>query len=379
MVEKVLTAGTVRGKESCLRRRMREEMQMVRGTSGKTGGRRQAGSGREAAMQKEKRHRKMRNPLGKRVRRELTGEWAKYLVIALFLIGMIGAVSGMYVANGSMLKAADESVEKYRLEDGHFELKEKAEPELIRAIESGEKADLLSYYKKKAHDKVDEKLDEEFDAKFGQSAKDSGAYQEAYDKARDEAYQKADEEVEKKYAEAEDKYDLNDKDFQARPVTVYENFYKETTEVRDAAKEETSNAGDPAGSAQKEAAGASGAAAQENDNDAETGGKIRVYPVRRDIDLACIMDGALPSSENEIAIDRMHADNAGLKVGDRIAVGGEDYTISGLVANVDYSTLFEKNTDMMFDAIGFDVGLLTQSGFERLRVREYGNLSVNSI
>ena len=383
-------------------------------------------------MRNEYKHRKMPNPLRKRVFRELKAEWAKYLVIALFMIGMIGAVSGMYVANGSMLKAADESVEKYRLEDGHFELEKKADPELLRAIESGEKADLLSYYKEKAHAKVDEKLAEEFEAKFQesaektvrekvteaiteevhqaavayglsaemeksqldaalkeqlevqvskalpeavQSAKDSGAYQEAYDKARDEAYQKADEEVEKKYAEAEDKYDLNDKDFQARPVTVYENFYKETTEVRNAAEEETANAGDPAGSAQKEAAGMSGAAKQENDNDAETAGKIRVYPVRRDIDLACIMDGALPSSENEIAIDRMHADNAGLKVGDRIAVGGEDYTISGLVANVDYSTLFEKNTDMMFDAIGFDVGLLTQSGFERLRVPVYYNYS----
>ena len=110
-------------------------------------------------MSKERKNRKMPNPLRKRVFRELVGEWAKYLVIALFLIGTIGAVSGMYVANGSMLKAADESVEQYRLEDGHFELKEKADPELIRAVESGEKADLLSYYKKKAHDKVDEKLE----------------------------------------------------------------------------------------------------------------------------------------------------------------------------------------------------------------------------
>ncbi len=388
--------------------------------------RQKSGSGREAAMNQDKRHRKMRNPLRKRVRRELAGEWAKYLVIALFLIGMIGAVSGMYVANGSMLKAADESVEKYRLEDGHFELKEKAEPELIRAIESGEKADLLSYYKKKAHDKVDEKLGEEFDAKFEesvektvrekvteaitdqvhqaaaayglssemeqsqldaalkdqleaqvskalpeavQSAKDSGAYQEAYDKAQEEAYEKADEEVEKKYAEAEDKYDLSDKEFQARPVTVYENFYKETTEVRSAAEEETANEGDRTDSAQKEEA------ENRKENGTEQSGKIRVYPVRKEIDLACVMDGALPASEDEIAIDRMHADNTGLKVGDRITVGKEAYTISGLVANVDYSTLFEKNTDMMFDAIGFDVGLLTQEGFERIQVPVYYNYS----
>lgn len=304
-------------------------------------------------MSKERKNRKMPNPLRKRVFRELVGEWAKYLVIALFLIGTIGAVSGMYVANGSMLKAADESVEQYRLEDGHFELKEKADPELIRAVESGEKADLLSYYKKKAHDKVDEKLEMQVSKALPeaiQSAKDSSVYQEAYNKAREEAYEKADEEVEKKYAEAEEKYDLNDQDFQARPVTVYENFYKETTEVRSAEEKET-------------------------DEDADSAGKIRVYPVRQEIDLACLMDGELPSSEKEIAIDRMHADNAGLKVGDCITVGGQEYTISGLVANVDYSTLFEKNTDMMFDSIGFDVGLLTQDGFDRLLVPVYYNYS----
>ena len=349
-------------------------------------------------MRNEYKHRKMPNPLRKRVFRELKAEWAKYLVIALFMIGMIGAVSGMYVANGSMLKAADESVEKYRLEDGHFELEKKADSELLRAIESGEKADLLSYYKEKAHDKVDEKLAEEFEAKFQESAektvrekvteaitqqvhqaavdyglsaemeksqldavlkdqlevqvskalpeairsaKDSGAYQEAYDKAREEAYDKADEEVESEYADAEEKYDLKDPNFQARPATVYENFYKEASE----------------------------------ENPTKKDGTIRVYAVRTNIDLACVMDGALPSSENEIAIDRMHADNAGLGVGDHIVVGGEDYTISGLVANVDYSTLFEKNTEMMFDSIGFDVGLLTQEGFERLLVPVYYNYS----
>ena len=298
-----------------------------------------------------------KNPLHRRVLRELTGEWTKYAVIALFLLLTIGFVSGMYVANGSMLTAAEESREKYCLEDGHFELKEKADEKLLAAIESGEKADLLGYYSQKAHNKVDEKLDGEFEDKFRESlgktlgttmpemlsmameeAKKSGAYQEAYDKAKEEAYQKADEEVEKKYEEAADSYELNDPDFEARPVTVCENFYRDTTEKRD------------------EVAG---------DTDT-TDGKIRVYPVRKNMDLACVMEGTLPENAEEIAIDRMHADNVGLKVGDHVAIGGKDYTVSGLVANADYSTLFEKNTEMMFDAIGFDVGLVTEEGFDRL-------------
>lgn len=44
----------------------------------------------------------------------------------------------MYVANDSMLTSADEGVSKYKQEDGHFELKDKADSELVTAIESGE-------------------------------------------------------------------------------------------------------------------------------------------------------------------------------------------------------------------------------------------------
>ncbi|MDE6579845.1 MAG: permease, partial [Ruminiclostridium sp.] len=89
---------------------------------------------------------KIRNPLIKRILRELRGDWHKYLVVSLFLILTIGFVSGMYVANGSMIRAAEEGAEKYKLEDGHFELSERAEEKLISAIETGEMADVKQYY-----------------------------------------------------------------------------------------------------------------------------------------------------------------------------------------------------------------------------------------
>lgn len=47
---------------------------------------------------------KIKNPLIRRIPRELTGDWKKYLVVSLFLILMIGFVSGMYVANESMMR-----------------------------------------------------------------------------------------------------------------------------------------------------------------------------------------------------------------------------------------------------------------------------------
>ena len=79
-----------------------------------------------------------------------------------------------------------------------------------------------------------------------------------------------------------------------------------------------------------------------------------------------MLDGRLPENENEIAVDRMHADNVDMKVGDTIRVDGEKFEVVGLIAYVNYSTLHEKTTDLMFDAIKFDVAMVTDEGFDRL-------------
>lgn len=53
----------------------------------------------------------MKNPLIKRLPRELKGEIGKYIVLFLFITMMIGIVSGFLVAAGSMSVAYDESFE----------------------------------------------------------------------------------------------------------------------------------------------------------------------------------------------------------------------------------------------------------------------------
>ena len=47
----------------------------------------------------------MKNPLNKRLPRELKDEIGKYLVILILLVAMISFVSGFLVADGSMLRA----------------------------------------------------------------------------------------------------------------------------------------------------------------------------------------------------------------------------------------------------------------------------------
>ncbi|MSS63489.1 ABC transporter permease [Velocimicrobium porci] len=294
-------------------------------------------------------NKKMKNPLMKRIPKELLGDWRKYLVVSLFLILTIGFVSGMYVANESMMTAADTGVSKYKLEDGHFELNKKADKKLISAIQSGKKANIKQYYLDKAKQKFEKefkkKFTKKFNAQFGAQlaqAKQTGIYQAAYDKAYDKAYQEAYDKawakvlkkINKKYADAEEKYELNAPDFKAVPVKIYETFYRNEEE--------------------------------DYNNDGTSDGTIRIYAKTDNINQACLMEGNFPSKKNEIAIDRMHADNVGIKVNDIITVGGQSYKVVGLIAYVNYSTLHEKSTDLMFDALKFDVAMVTEQGFERL-------------
>ncbi len=222
-----------------------------------------------------KKVRKGMNPLIRRIPKELIGDWKKYLVVALLLIFAIGFVSGMYIANDSMMQNLSDGYVTYKVEDGHFELTEQASEDVIKGIESGET------------------------------------------------------------------YEPIDDDFTAVPVTVYENFFKNNDE--------------------------------DHDGDGSIDGTVRVYIKTEDINLASVLEGRLPETENEIAIDRMHADNVGVEVGDSILVDGQEYEICGLIAYVNYTTLHENNTDFMFDAINFDVAMVTEEGFARLSTDTHYN------
>ncbi len=190
-----------------------------------------------------------RNPLNNRFLRDLRDDLGKYVVIALLMIFTIGFVSGFLVADGSMVRAYNESFTKYNVEDGNFRIQRRMNKAQWKSIEG------LGLY-------------------------------------------------------------------------LYELFYREF----------------------------------ELDN----GSTLRVYQNRDQVDLVCLMEGEFPEKPGEIAIDRMYADNNGLKVGDTIrvaAAGGESWQITGLVALSDYSTMFSDNNDTMFDALRFGVAVVTPEEF----------------
>ena len=104
----------------------------------------------------------MRNPLIKRIPKELISDWHKYIVIIVFMVMMIGVISGMYVGHDSMLSSVYSNRDELNLEDGSFELNEKASQELLDDISTGDMADVRAYYISKGFEEADEKVAEAF-------------------------------------------------------------------------------------------------------------------------------------------------------------------------------------------------------------------------
>ncbi|MGN1133416.1 MAG: FtsX-like permease family protein [Oscillospiraceae bacterium] len=192
----------------------------------------------------------MRSPLNKRIPREIKSEFGKYLVIFLFMTALIGIVSGFLVADESLQVSYDQSFEKYNVEDGNFELSQKADSSVVNSIEKED-------------------------------------------------------------------------------IKLYNNFYVD-----------------------------------ESTDDFES--TLRIFEERKDVNNVCLLDGSMPETDNEIALDRIYAKYNDLSIGDSFKVAGKSLKIAGIVALPDYSALFQKNTDFMFDSIKFGVGIMTDEGFKTM-------------
>lgn len=96
---------------------------------------------------------KMKNPLNRRLPRELKSEFGKYLVIFLFFIMVISLVSGFLVADTSLHTAYLDAFDKYNIEDGNFAYAEEASDDAIAAIEKDGKVKVYAnFYKEESTD-----------------------------------------------------------------------------------------------------------------------------------------------------------------------------------------------------------------------------------
>ena len=93
----------------------------------------------------------MRNPLIKRLPRELKGDIGKYLVIFLFMTMLISLVSGFLVADNSVYDAYEKGFEKYNVEYADFVTADEMSDETIKELENDNKVRIYDqrYYKLK--------------------------------------------------------------------------------------------------------------------------------------------------------------------------------------------------------------------------------------
>ena len=93
----------------------------------------------------------MRNPLFKRLPRELLKDLVKYIIMFLFLSLPIALCAGYMIGNDSMIKTYYEGIDKYVLEDGHFITTNEMDNILITEIENEENIKIYNlYYKDEA-------------------------------------------------------------------------------------------------------------------------------------------------------------------------------------------------------------------------------------
>ncbi|MBQ9415856.1 MAG: FtsX-like permease family protein [Clostridia bacterium] len=194
----------------------------------------------------------MKNPLYKRLGRELWHDLPRYIVIFLFMALPIALCAGYMIGNDSMIRTYNEAIEKYNLEDGHFQTLFSLDEEGTEQIEKEENLD------------------------------------------------------------------------------VFPLFYKEET--------------------------------------GKDGHTVRVYDLsdREEINQVCLHKGDLPASSDEIALDRLYCENNEIEVGDSFRVGSRTLRVSGTISVFDYSCLFKRNTDTMFNAQSFTVALMSKEGYAAL-------------
>ena len=195
----------------------------------------------------------MKNPLNKRLPRDMKHNFGRYFVIFMFLTLTIGLISGYLVANTSMQKSFENSFKKYNIEDCNFEIPFKAEDSLIEDLE------------------------------------DEG-------------------------------------------ITIYDNYYIEEDVLKDTV--------------------------------------LRIYKVPTEVNKECVLKGHRPSKDNEIALDRLYAINNNIEVGDSVEINNKKFKVTGYVALSNYTAVFKKNSDLMFDATNLGVALVTDKGFEDLNQKE---------
>lgn len=93
---------------------------------------------------------------------------------------------------------------------------------------------------------------------------------------------------------------------------------------------------------------------------------LRVFRLRREIDLEQLERGALPASEGEILLEKRYCEEKGLGPGNGIDLCGMPLTVSGVATTPDYDTVFRSLGDSTVDCASFSTAFVTPALYDRL-------------
>ena len=93
---------------------------------------------------------------------------------------------------------------------------------------------------------------------------------------------------------------------------------------------------------------------------------LRVFKVRDELNRISLIEGELPSSDNEAVIERRFAEVNGISVGDDIDVAGQILTISGIGATPDYNCVYRKVSDNVVDSKSFGTVFVTPARYDEM-------------
>ena len=93
---------------------------------------------------------------------------------------------------------------------------------------------------------------------------------------------------------------------------------------------------------------------------------LRVFKVRENINKISLIEGNLPSSNKEAVVERRFSEVNNINVGDKVKIGNEEFTISGIGATPDYNTVIKKITDSTVDSKSFGLLFVNSDTYEKL-------------
>ncbi len=103
------------------------------------------------------------------------------------------------------------------------------------------------------------------------------------------------------------------------------------------------------------------------------------YDEDAQIDKLILEDGSFPDAENEIMIQTQAAEQSNLKIGDKLDIGGEDYTVSGIGYIVEYITPIDMMSGIITPNFEkYMPVIMSESGFDNLD-EDIENLSFSTL